>query len=142
MPWCPECGYEYVDGFEKCPECGVEMLDEPPALPAPPKSKGVLGLEFDTVKVKGPLTFLYYADSEEQAEQLTALVQSAEIPVVKNYTGQWAFLRYVTGRTPGGVELLVPERCIETAREILGLNDDPVPYIYRRPDSVEPPDET
>jgi hypothetical protein len=26
MPWCPECGVEYREGFKRCSECQVELL--------------------------------------------------------------------------------------------------------------------
>jgi len=30
MPWCPECGAEYREGFARCSECGVALVNEPP----------------------------------------------------------------------------------------------------------------
>ena len=31
MPWCPQCGVEYREGFDRCSECGVALTDVPPA---------------------------------------------------------------------------------------------------------------
>ncbi len=30
MPWCPRCGVEYREGFDRCSECGVELVAAPP----------------------------------------------------------------------------------------------------------------
>jgi len=38
MPWCPECGAEYRDGFTRCSECGVDLVDAPP--PSPQSAEG------------------------------------------------------------------------------------------------------
>ena len=38
MPWCPECGAEYRDGFTRCSECGVGLLNSPhPSVQTPPE---------------------------------------------------------------------------------------------------------
>ena len=31
MPWCPQCGTEYRDGFERCSDCGAALVAEAPA---------------------------------------------------------------------------------------------------------------
>ncbi len=30
MPWCPDCGAEYREGFTSCSDCGVALVDTPP----------------------------------------------------------------------------------------------------------------
>ena len=30
MPFCPECKYEYRDGFTKCSDCGADLVDKLP----------------------------------------------------------------------------------------------------------------
>ena len=33
MPFCPDCGYEYVEGVTECPDCNTALVDK---LPEPP----------------------------------------------------------------------------------------------------------
>jgi hypothetical protein len=31
VPWCPQCGVEYREGFVRCSDCGVALVHVPPA---------------------------------------------------------------------------------------------------------------
>jgi len=45
MPWCPECGTEYREGFTRCSECGVDLVDAPPPASAAPQAPGPAWVE-------------------------------------------------------------------------------------------------
>jgi len=40
MPWCPECGAEYREGFTKCSECQAALVDVPPTTATAPATPG------------------------------------------------------------------------------------------------------
>jgi len=40
MPWCPECGAEFREGFTRCSECGVLLVNEPPPETEQPAEPG------------------------------------------------------------------------------------------------------
>jgi hypothetical protein len=40
MPWCPECGAEYREGFTKCSECQATLVDVPPRAASGPATPG------------------------------------------------------------------------------------------------------
>jgi hypothetical protein len=40
MPWCPECGAEYREGFTRCSECGVTLVSQPPPKTDRPAEPG------------------------------------------------------------------------------------------------------
>jgi hypothetical protein len=53
MPWCPECGAEYREGFTRCSECRVALVNEPPPgteRPAEPGPEWVEVAGYTTVE--------------------------------------------------------------------------------------------
>ncbi len=40
MPWCPECGAEYREGFTRCSECDAALTDTPPRAEGEPVRPG------------------------------------------------------------------------------------------------------
>lgn len=45
MPWCPQCGTEYREGFDRCSDCGAALVDAPP----PAESAAAHGQEWVAV---------------------------------------------------------------------------------------------
>jgi len=40
MPWCPECGAEYREGFTRCSDCDAPLVDAPPPAAGTPARPG------------------------------------------------------------------------------------------------------
>jgi hypothetical protein len=68
MPWCPECGAEYREGFTRCSECGVALVNEPPPGTEQPPEPGP-----EWVEVAGYTTV-------EEARLAQGLLQEQGIP--------------------------------------------------------------
>lgn len=34
MAWCPQCGTEYREGFDRCSDCGAALVEAPPPAEA------------------------------------------------------------------------------------------------------------
>lgn len=101
MPWCPQCGVEYREGFTACSDCQVELVAEQP-------TQEQLGPEWVEV---GTYT------SEEEAELAQGFLLDAGIAaeIVDK-----EFRSYPVGKgIRDEILLVVPPEALEQARELL-----------------------
>jgi hypothetical protein len=106
MAWCPECKTEYGEGFTKCHECGAGLVDvmNPAAEPEP---------HF------GEEAFLMTVPDKVQADVVESLLNSFEIPVAREYQEAGSYVRVFTGTTSFGIDLFVPSKALDKAKEIV-----------------------
>lgn len=101
MPWCPECGREYLPEIVACPQCRVALADEPPARPGdivvahrvPDAASGAL--------LCGVL----------ENNGVTAVLRSTQLPGYGDIRRDWS--------TSAWGEILVSGQALEEAREII-----------------------
>ena len=111
MPWCPKCKAEYERYVKTCADCGVELTDEQP--PEEP-------IESDK-----PVLLTNAADFFE-ANIIAALLESADIPVMKGANGFGGdAMRFLVGENVGVVSIFVPSGALQKAREILASRPEP-----------------
>ncbi|MCX7708842.1 MAG: DUF2007 domain-containing protein [Clostridia bacterium] len=106
MPWCPNCHAEYREGFKKCNDCEVELVDEP-------NIEEEESIELDTE------AFLTSVSDNINADMIEAKLNDNGIPVLKKYKESGGYLNIYMGATSYGVELYVPSRLLEKAKELL-----------------------
>ncbi|MDR0294037.1 MAG: DUF2007 domain-containing protein [Oscillospiraceae bacterium] len=105
MPWCHNCGSEYIDGVECCTDCGGPLTAEaPPERPDP-----------------GPVSLVYLTTVSDGYEvgMLEALLRENGIPCVRRHREAGEYMSVLMGRSVYGVDLLVSGRDYERADELL-----------------------
>lgn len=106
MPWCPKCRIEYVDGVKSCSDCGAELVDK--------LEEVAEDTEEDDVEA-----FLTTASGSIEADILEALLNSNGIPVLKKFRESGGYMTVYAGVSIFGVDMYVPSRLLEKAREII-----------------------
>ena len=130
MPWCPECGVEYREGFETCSDCGCKLSVNPVAAEADSISESEAGTEsgIENGIESGPgcetenqfdkEAFLTSASNSIEADLLEGLLNAEEIPVLRKNDDVKIYMGGVTS----GVELFVPSHLLDKAKEILEVS--------------------
>lgn len=108
MPWCPKCKTEYREGFHICSDCGQALVEQCPD--GRDRKEGA--------EEGGDWEFLVYLFNETEADIVIALLETAEISVVKTYKRMGILQKVYTGKA-SGVDLYVPKSKVEQARELL-----------------------
>lgn len=108
MPWCPECGAEYREGFTVCKDCNVPLTDKPPTLN-----------ESQTESAQLQETLLTVVRDEMEFTRVASLLAEADIPVLKKHRGSGEYLELYMGVTPYGLEVYVPYAALSKAQALL-----------------------
>jgi hypothetical protein len=121
--FCPECGDEYRDGFEKCGYCGVPLVHTlPDEEQAPPEEMAVLLKTPDVGKLA----------------IVKSVLESADIPFLVQ--GEDAVSLFPTAYSSGffnpeahGAEVLVRKMDLDAAKELLESAEPDLEKLGRDP---------
>lgn len=109
MPWCPNCKTEYQPGFKNCSDCNAGLVNELNKVEFPEHDKE----EFLT-SVSGII----------EANIIEALLNLNNIPVLKKLRNADGYLKIYMGATNCGVDLFVPSKLLEEAKNIISANPE------------------
>lgn len=109
MLWCPNCRKEYQPGFKTCSECNADLVNE--------LGKGEIP-EYDKEE------FLVSVSNIIEANIIKSLLNSNNIPVLKKLRNADGYLDIYMGATNCGVDLFVPSKLLEEARNIILANPE------------------
>lgn len=104
---CPECGYEYREGYTVCPECHCALINPTSVSPGPEPRP----LEKEQ--------WLCGAVDEFEAQLIIANLKAEGIYAFVKYRGSDSYNKILLGRTVLGVDIFVAESDYDTAKEIL-----------------------
>jgi hypothetical protein len=118
MPWCPKCRVEYRQGFKTCSDCHSVLVNELEPIKTDSNKK------CDDEATEDEAAYLTSVSNKIEAEMLEALLNSNGIPVLKKSREAGGYLDIYMGATVYGVDLYVPSRLLERAREIIASNSE------------------
>ncbi len=108
MPWCPNCGVEYRQGYKTCIECQVELLAELEPVE-----------QTNTIEYAVSESHLLSVTDTLAAEIIESLLIANQIPVLKKFRQAGGYLSIYMGMAAFGVDVYVPSNRLAEAREIV-----------------------
>jgi len=108
MPWCPKCKKEFREGFTRCSDCDTELVNQLEQIKSDKENT-----ENDT------FVFLINVKDEIEYKLLEAKLKQASIPILKKYRESGGYLTILTGNPLFGIDIYVPSKFLETAKEII-----------------------
>jgi hypothetical protein len=117
MPYCPQCGAEYREGFTRCSDCDVDLVPELPA--EGPNQEQV---RFDPHDVPELVTI--FTAGPMEAEIVRSLLESSGIPALVRHPGATGAYPVSVGMMGAG-EVRVPVDRRDEALEVIASADLP-----------------
>ena len=114
FPWCPVCGVEYRQEYKTCSDCNVDLVTG--------SESDIIddnNIEKSNENSYGGESHLISLNDPTEADIIESLLLAKDIPVLKKLTHAGGFLEIYMGTTTFGVELYVPEKLLDEAREII-----------------------
>ncbi len=124
--FCPQCGAEFREGFDRCNDCDVALTPEPPPEPS---HEGT------------PYVAVFETSEPDVIPVIKSLLRGAEIPFVTEGEGLMNLVPFealgtIIGPPHAGVIFKVPEAQAETARQLLAAR----PEDFEEPELAGPDD--
>jgi len=102
MAWCPKCR-RFQEEDDLCIHCWIELVDTLPPEPREPENE----------------VLLVSVSDENEANIIQNLLEINKIPSLKKYRDIGGYMKVYMGTSAFGIDIYVPEICVETSREIL-----------------------
>ena len=110
MPFCPNCGVEYREGFDTCADCDLKLNDSPPA-------------ELPTAR---PVRWVELARlSTLEADGMAAMLDSVGIDALRRPAEEGDVSKLYTGVSAFGEIVYVDEADLAAARDFLDARAEP-----------------
>ena len=109
MPFCPQCRGEFREGFAHCARCDLPLVERPD--PPPPAQEAV-------VMEDGEPLLLCSVSEGIKADLLMEALRTQNIPAMKQMRGAGQYLSVYMGFTVFGIDIYVPPRLHQKAREV------------------------
>lgn len=105
MPWCPKCR-RFQEEDDLCKYCWVEVVDTLPFE------------QHEQAESENEVLLVSVGD-ENEANIIQNLLEVNQIPSLRRYRDIGGYMKVYMGTSSFGIDIFVPESCMDTARQIL-----------------------